>query len=164
MRPPGTTDRLQAGNLVAISIHACTGSRTRQRQAARQPPAEARLARQGRPVAQAHGSADVCSWRRRAGRWYDQDARFSSEEAEVIHQQRLGLSELRCRDLARHLKQPEGAEVADTVVDGWCLSLTVKPIANVLAVRVERDAENARPRQMVWRSASGTVIKTITRP
>ena len=43
-----------------------------------------------------------------AGRRYDQDARFSSQDAEVI-QQRLGRSELRRRDLARHLKQLEGA-------------------------------------------------------
>ena len=55
-------------------------------------------------------------WDTPAGRRYDQDARFSNQDDEVI-QQRLGLSELRRRDLARHLKQLEGAEVADAVLD-----------------------------------------------
>ncbi len=44
------------------------------------------------------------------------------------------------------------------------MSVTVKPVANVLAIHVERDAMNASPHQMVWRSASGTIIKTITEP
>jgi hypothetical protein len=45
----------------------------------------------------------------------EQDARFSSQDADII-QQRPGPSEPRRRDLARHLKQLAGAKLADTVL------------------------------------------------
>jgi hypothetical protein len=43
------------------------------------------------------------------------------------------------------------------------LTITTRPVENVIVVKVPRQAEDAVPQKMVWLSAQGTTIKTISR-
>jgi hypothetical protein len=43
------------------------------------------------------------------------------------------------------------------------LTITTRPVENVIVVKVPRQAEEAFPQKMVWLSAQGTTIKTISR-
>lgn len=43
-------------------------------------------------------------------------------------------------------------------------TVTTRPVENVIVVKVPRPAEDAFPQKMVWLSAQGTTIKTISRP
>ena len=42
-------------------------------------------------------------------------------------------------------------------------NITATPVNNVIVVTVPRNVGNASPQTMIWRSANGTIIKTITR-